>query len=314
MLDANPARHDPTWFGATATRAAFRLPGMSTRYTELEKLFRDAQEGNFEAYFLNAAAAVARPLKNSFDRPFEQTFSKAALTNALQGRPQRLDKAVVAALTINRIAEDLKAPPEEPLSSYLAGQPPGAQVTIRVPWHGIAACIYYFHRFEQLFEIAKTYFKHACKSDDVSARSILARSCGQPIDLIEGMLHGVGAGGAPLEQGARRSNGVTVCYRTARSLFRALQRVPQLEAQLVEDETVRIDYVRQQRKSDPRRIALPQENIDWTWRISRPPYNWDVALPDEVAEPDDPFPLKDDGAWPADVVERIERNSENPGA
>jgi hypothetical protein len=278
FLDAK-LKVERDWFSGVGRLAAFRIPSFAKQYFALfDKLVEDqqaeAEEGEgdpkepvdlaeFEAHFIREAKKVTRDLnQNALPHHAgwcDMAYGTAQLRHAREGIPMRFDKAVVAALTLNRRCAQL---------NY------GEAFTIGA--NEIVASAFFFANLKGLLnkaaEAEKTTFQ------DIIGR--VAAVTGQSESLI-GLLAGADAKGPTVNDFEVAATHVAA-YQTQHEIARALLTWhPELATK-----SLRAIIVRR-RNGAPNLKALPDETLVRARKVTTGPYAW----PKTAADEDHPAPL-----------------------
>lgn len=274
LIDANLAKHDPSWIDAVRTRATFRTPGLQARYAEIERAFTAKNKDDiFADKFRARCVQVNKTLGDRLGRPFEDAFSLAQIRNALRDVTLRLDKAVTLALAINEFARQLNFADDALVSIN------GSQYPLRYRWHSLAAQIFSFVDLNDFISRAEEHLRRELNNPHLDAITDLAGALNQSPAVIRS-----------LAQPTTKPNSSTLAsYRLQRAIFKILQRVPPLSGILTEAKTVRLAIVRQQKAGDPSRKTVSGENIEATEKITREPYDWPKAEEEALYPPEPDF-------------------------
>lgn len=267
------------WVDAVGRHSMFRIPSFKDKYYGL----RDAVVTNpesetetddeFDGIFLKAAHDIAVALFTQAKRKkwSEVSYGRGQVNLALHGALMRLDKAVIAVLAINRVAERF-----------------GLGESWSIRRHEVAACIFYFaNLFGRLRSIAlaredgvdqlggsEEERKARDKALVESLLEELADATGQSVPVLRNL-----AGRMPDDDsiGAHQAAATHLaCFPT---LYAVLGFIVRNQPAGAKKPKARDTIVR--RRAHARKMeALPEEVVKIAARVTHGPYKWEPAPKD----------------------------------
>ncbi len=273
-------RGERDWFKGVGRLAAFRIPDFAKLYFALfDQLVEDQQaeaedgesdpkepvdQADFEAQFIREAKKVARDLNQNalvhHGSWCDVAYGAAQLRHAREGIPMRFDKAVVAALTLNRRSAQL-----------------GYGEAFAIGPHGVTASVFFFANLKGLLIRAS----EAAGAPVQEIVNKVAAKTGQPDSLID-LLAGARANGSTANDFEAAATHVA-SYQTQHEIARALlEWLPELANRPLRNMIVR------RRNGSPNMKALPDEMLTQVHKVTTGPYAW----PRTPADRDTPEPLQ----------------------